>query len=76
MVRYTLKERALIATKFEVFRSMKAVNRWWYQYNGKKNIVCKALCRSQEFVADHDVKVVKGMKGWGKRRGGRVEKFA
>ena len=31
--------------------------------------VCKALCRSQEFVADHDDVVVKGMKGWGKRRG-------
>ena len=37
----------------------------WSPYKG----VCKALCRSQEFVADHDVKVVKGMKGWGKRRG-------
>ena len=38
MVRYSLKERALIATKFEVLRSIKAVNRWWYQYNGKKNV--------------------------------------
>ena len=31
--------------------------------------ICKALCRSQKSVADHDDVVVKGMIGWGKRRG-------